>query len=366
MKKLIFAIVFILILFPTSQSFSQEYTDTKPTLTVTTNSDANYVYQDSEGYTVVIGVIENNDPLSFVTNVKVQAYFYDEFSSNPLEVKEGKTVLNVIPPLSSSPFIIHSDNPNSNISDVYTKILTFETSEFQKNSLGISINDVSADSVDHSSDSSLTFSFSGILRNGDSPISDTFVHLAFYDVFHRIIQVSTIDIGDVEMNALTSIKINEEINSSSIGFLLISESNKFYSDMINVKILFSQSHKNPVIISDVTVRDTLGRIFSEIKKDSTVRIQSQTMVNYENVGKWNETPYTYYVQIKESSSNPESPPQIEYIGKYDGKFLGNGIKLQSINWIPESEGLFFIETYIWDENNVPLANPGPFVQILVN
>ncbi len=54
MKKLIFGIIFILILFPTSQSFSQEYTDTNPTLTVSTNSNTNYVYQDSEGYTVVI------------------------------------------------------------------------------------------------------------------------------------------------------------------------------------------------------------------------------------------------------------------------------------------------------------------------
>ena len=122
MKKLIFGIVFVLILFPVSQSFSQEYTDTNPTLIVSTNSDTNYVYQDSEGHTVVIGVIENNDPLSFVTNVKVQAYFYDEFNPDPLEVKEGSTILDVIPPSSSSPFLIRSENPNSDIVDVFTKL----------------------------------------------------------------------------------------------------------------------------------------------------------------------------------------------------------------------------------------------------
>ena len=77
MKKLIFGIVFVLILFPVSQSFSQDYTDTNPTLIVSTNSNTNYVYQDSEGHTVVIGIIQNNDPLSFVTNFIVQAYFYD-------------------------------------------------------------------------------------------------------------------------------------------------------------------------------------------------------------------------------------------------------------------------------------------------
>ena len=143
MKKLIFGIIFILILFPASQSFSQEYTDTNPTLTVSTNSNTNYLYQDSEGYTVVIGVVENNDPLSFVTNVKVQAYFYDEFNSDPLEIKEGSTILDILPPSSSSPFVIRSETPNSDIVDVYTKILTFETSQTQDDSLKISISDVS-------------------------------------------------------------------------------------------------------------------------------------------------------------------------------------------------------------------------------
>ena len=244
MKKLIFGIIFILILFPTSQSFSQEYTDTNPTLTVSTNSNTNYVYQDSEGYTVVIGVIENNDPLSFVTNVKVQAYFYDEFNPNPLEVKEGSTILDVIPPSNSSPFVIRSETPNSDIVDVYTKILTFETSKTQDDSLKISISDVSIEPVNNSNDSSYTFSFSGILRNGNSQTSETSVYLAFYDVFDRIIQISTIDIGDMNIDELATIKLNEEISSSSIGFVLFSESDKFYTDFIDVEIPAPQLRTN--------------------------------------------------------------------------------------------------------------------------
>jgi len=244
MKKLIFGIIFVLILFPTSQSFSQEYTDTKPTLTVTTNSNANYVYQDSEGYTVVIGVIENNDPLSFVTNVKVQAYFYDEFSSDPLEVKEGSTILDVLPPSSSSPFVMRSETPNSDIVDVYTKILTFETSQTQDDSLKISISDVSIEPITNSNDSSYTFSFLGILRNGNSQTSETSVYLAFYDAFDRVIQISTIEIGDMNTNELVSVKLNEEISSSSIGFILLSESDKFYTNFIDVKIPAPQLRTN--------------------------------------------------------------------------------------------------------------------------
>jgi len=244
MKKLIFGIIFILILFPASQSFSQEYTDTNPTLTVSTNSNTNYVYQDSEGYTVVIGVVENNDPLSFVTNVKVQAYFYDEFNSDPLEIKEGSTILDVLPPSSSSPFVIRSENPDSDIVDVYTKILTFETSKTQDESLKISITDISIEPITNSNDFSYTFSFSGILRNGDSQTSETSVYLAFYDVFDRIIQISTIDIGDMNINELVPIKLNEEISSSSVGFILLPQSDKFYADFIDVKIPAPQLRTN--------------------------------------------------------------------------------------------------------------------------
>jgi hypothetical protein len=60
------------------------------------------------------------------------------------------------------------------------------------------------------------------------------------------------------------------------------------------------------------------------------------------------------------------PPTVEYIEKFDGRFIGNGLELQSLDWIPEKKGLFFIETFLWDRNNIPLAAQGPFVLILVN
>ena len=243
MKKFIFGMIFLFLLLPLSQSYSQEYTDTNPSLTISMNSDNNFTYRDSEGYTVVIGLIENDDPMSFVTNVVIEANFYDDFNSNPLEVKKGSTTLKVIPPNSNSPFMIRSDNPDVDITQVSTKFLTFDTSESMKNSLQISINDISTETVT-SSDSVHTLSFSGILRNGDSFVSDTAVHFAFYDVFNRIIQISTIDIGDIDMNGLSSLELIEEINSSSVGFLLFSESDKFYSDFKNVKIPTPQLRTN--------------------------------------------------------------------------------------------------------------------------
>ena len=244
MNKPIFGIILFLFLLPIPTIFSQEYTDTNPTLTISMDSNSNFVYQDSEGYTVVIGLIENNDPLSFLTNVVIQANFYDDFNPNPLEVKEGSTTLKVIPPNTKSPFIIRSDNPNPDITEVSTKFLTFDTSESMNNSLNISINDVSLEPIITSSDNVYSLSFLGILRNGDTSISNTVAHLAFYDVFNRIIQISTIEIGDVDANELVSLTLNEDINSSSVGFILFSESDKFYSDVIDVKIPTPQLRTN--------------------------------------------------------------------------------------------------------------------------
>jgi hypothetical protein len=366
MTKFIFSIIFIFLLFPISNIYSQEYTDTNPTLTVSLNSNNNFVYQDSEGYTVVIGLIENNDPLSFVTNVVIQANFYDAFSPNPLEVKEGSTTLKVIPPNSQSPFMIRSDNPNIDITEVSTKFLTFDTSESMKNSLSLSINDISINPISDSSDPVYTLSFSGMLRNGNSPISDVAVHLAFYDIFNRIIQISTIENIDIDINGLTSLKLIEEINSSSVGFLLFSESDKFYSTVVNVKIPPPEIYVKLVTISDVTVKDTLGKKLSEVHLGNVIQIESKTSIQFTENNIANETPYTYYIQIKENSSNPDTPPTIHYIDKFDGQFIGDRFELQSMNWTPEQKGLFFIETFVWDRNNVPLTTTGPLALILVN
>ena len=79
MSKLILSVFLILLLIPLSQGFSQEYSDNTPTLSVSLSSETPIVYKDSEGYTVVVGIVENNDSLTPVTNVKIQVSFFDDF-----------------------------------------------------------------------------------------------------------------------------------------------------------------------------------------------------------------------------------------------------------------------------------------------
>jgi len=74
MFKVILCAFLILLLVPFSEGFSQ-VTDTPSTLTLSLNADNIHVYQDTDGHTVVVGMVENNNYLTPVTNVKLQVNF---------------------------------------------------------------------------------------------------------------------------------------------------------------------------------------------------------------------------------------------------------------------------------------------------
>ena len=355
MQKLILSTFLILLLVPFSQAFSQ-VTDNPFTLSVSLRNEIPFLYQDSEGYTVVVGLVENNDSKASITNVMIQVNFFDDFDPNPLQVVNGHTTLQVIPPNGQSPFSIRSETANPNITEASVSLLPFDISDPKDKKLSIFYREIFLDSSLH---------FSGVLQNEIAPISNTNVYLAFYDIFERILRVSTIEIGDVESNDV-AFEFDESINSKSVGFLLFSESDKFYSDFIDIKIPPPQLTTKLVVISDVTVEDTNGEKLSELKVGSTFNIKSKTLIQFASDQESNETAYTFYVQIKKTSETRDEPGTVEFIGKFDGRFIGTGSEIQSIDWVPKQTGLFFIETFVWDRNNIPIADQGPFVLIIVN
>ena len=352
--KLVLCLFLILLLVPFSQGFSQEYSDNAPSLTVSLRSESPYVYQDSDGYTVVVGIVENNNSLTPVTNVQVQVSFFDDFDSNPLEVVQGYTTLEVIPQNGKSPYSVRSQTPNSDITQASVSLLGFDSSVEKQKGLTVYSTDVFLDDL---------FRFSGILQNGGAPNSDTNVYLAFYDGFEppRILSVSTIELGNVDSNTEVAFEYDEKIDSRSVGFFLFAESNIFNSDVIDIQIPSSQVLDKLITISNVSVEDSNGNKLSELNVGSEVNIKSETWIQFAADQESNETAYTYYVQIKKSGEIP----YVEYIGKFDGRFIGIGQETQTVDWIPEKTGLYFIETFVWDRNNVPIAEQGPFVLINV-
>ncbi len=353
MMKIILSMFLILMLFPITSVFAQK-TDTLPTLSVVLTSNTPFVYQDEQGYTVVVGEVKNTNKLTSVTDVRIRVIFYDDTNPEPLEIVEGKSALQVIPPLGTSPYIIKSKTPNSEITHASVSLGLFNSSTTKSKQLSVEVNDIVLDDNLH---------FSGVLKNGAAPSNNATVYLAFYDNFEppRVIDVITIPIGSVESNEKIDFNFNEKIQSRSVGFTVSAESNVFYSEPKNMMIPESEITTKLVTISKVSILDKEGQNLSEIKVGSTVIIQSDAWIQFSADQKTNETPYTYYVQIKQSGT-----PYVEFIGKYDGRYIETGQQSQVVDWIPESSGLFFIETFVWDRNNVPIANPGPIVLIIVN
>jgi len=355
MMKVVLCTFLILLLIPFSQAFSAETTDTPSTLTVFLDEENIHVYQDSDGYTVVVGLVDNNNSLTSISNVQIQVNFYDDLDPTPLEVVQGTTTLEVIPANGKSTYSIRSQSANPSISEASVSLLGFDSSVEKQIGLTVYSTDVFLDK---------SFRFSGVLQNGGAPSSNTKVHLAFYDGFEppRILSVSTIELGNVFLNTDVSFELDEEIDSKAVGFFLFAESSVFISDIIDIEIPGSLIPDKLITISNVSVEDTSGNKLSELSVGSQANIKSETWIQFAADPESNETAYTYYVQIKESGEFP----YVEYIGTFDGRFIGTGQETQTIDWIPEKAGLYFIETFVWDRNNIPIAEQGPFVLVNVN
>ena len=354
MMKVVLCAFLILLLVPFSQGFSQ-VTDNTPTLNVSLSNESPFVYQDSEGYTVVVGLVDNNNPLTPISNVQIQVSFYDDFDPTPLEIVQGTTTLEVIPANGKSPYSVRSQSPNPSISEASVSLLGFDSSVEKQKGLTVYSTDVFLDK---------SFQFSGVLQNGGAPSANTNVYLAFYDGFEppRILSISTIELGNVSLNTDVSFELDEEINSRAVGFYLFAESSVFISDLVDIQIPESRIPDKLITISNVSVEDTSGNKLSELTVGFQANIKSETWIQFAADEKSNETAYTYYVQIKESGKSP----YVEYIGKFDGRFIGTGQETQTIDWIPEKAGLYFIETFVWDRSNIPIAEQGPFVLVIVN
>ncbi len=339
-------------LFPVSSGFSQK-SDTLSTLSVVLTSETPFVYQDDEGYTIVVGNVENKNKITSVTNVQLVVNFYDETGFEPIETVRGSTILELIPESGISPYMIKSSSPNPNITQVSIFLEGFSPSSSKSQQLKVESTSVVLDE---------NLKISGVLTNGGSPITDTSVHIAFYDSFipPRLVGVSSIPIGDIAANDKVDFYFNEEIDSRAVNFQIFAQSNVFYSNFITEDV--PEQLTRLVTISNTSLKDSEGNRLAEINVGSTVNIQSDVWVQFSTDQATNETPYRYYAQVKESGDKP----YVEFLGKFDGRFIGTGSQSIAIDWIPENSGVYFIETFVWDRSNIPIAQKGPIVLIIVN
>jgi hypothetical protein len=360
MIKSVLAILLIISLFPIGSSFSAELTDKPPSLGIVLTSNAPFNYKDIDGKTVILGEVQNTKSFP-VSGLKIWSGFYDDISENPLETTIGTTILEVIPPFSKSPYMIISPSANPKITSVSVNLLGFNSSPEKKQNLNLEIGTLKIEDK---------LSLSGIITNkGPINSTNTKIYLISSDVFvpPRILGIATIDLDkDLGAGEKDSFEFNVPHDSRAVSFKIVAESDDYTSGIMEVKSTTASVLTTLVTINDITISDTAGNRISNMSAGTPINIQSSLGIEYSAIEKSQVQPFVYWIQIKQSfETNGETKSFVEYIGKVEGTFDSPVEQFPLVEWTPPDEGLYFIETFVWDPNSIPLASKGPISLVLV-
>lgn len=300
-----------------------------------------YSHKANDGTTVVFGEVQNNlnSPVNAVT---IGVTFMDD-NSNQIEYKTGTTLLQVIPAGGKVPFMISSTKADPSITQIQVKIAGFQSSPEKQQVLDISSNPLQV---------SDKLSISGtITNNGALKSTNTKIYLISYDAFQRIVAIGISDPIRVDSGKDSQFSITSDSSTRAKSYMLIAESDNYQSKLIPVN---SVQVTLPVIVSNTVITDPNGTAYSTIPVNASVKITS----NAQYIANFTQ-PFVYYVQVKQFSG------KVEFIGKYEGVFLGTGDQSVSVNWTPHSAGSYFIETYVWNFDAVPLSSAVPSINLIL-
>ena len=361
MKKELLALFLVFALFPISSSYSQEFTDKEPTLGIVLTSFSPFNYKNDEGKTVILGEVENTKSFP-VSGIKIWAGFYDNFSENPIETTVGTTIIEVIPPFGKSPYMIVSDSANSAITSVSVNLLGFNSSPEKKQDLELSL-----DTLELGENLSLTGT---LTNNGELNSTNTKIQLISYDSFDppRVLAIATVDFeSDIMPGQAANFEFDEKRDARASAFKIVGESQDYFTGILDISDTSLEILSKLVTISDITVTDTEGNRLSDVSAGSSIMIQSELNFEELSLGESDVQPYVYWIQIKKSVEvNGETKSFVEFIGNAEGTISTDTLAYPSVGWIPENDGLYFVETFVWDPNYNPLASKGPLSLVLVN
>jgi len=360
MKKVL-TLFLIFSLIPISTSYSQEFVDKAPTLGIVLTSFSPFNYKAEDGSTIILGEVENTKNFP-VSGIKIWGGFYDDIGENPLESTVGTTLLEVIPPFGKSPYMIKSPSQNSAITSVSVTLLGFNSSPEKKPELSLILDTLEI--VDK-------LSLSGKLtNNGDLNATDTKIHLISYDVFvpPRVLGITTIDLENgLESGGTYDFEFAAPHDSRASSFKIVAESVNYSTGLLDITDTSVEVLTKLVSISDIGIMDSEGNRISDVTTGTPVNIQSTIWIQYSEDQESPTQPYVYWVQIKKSvvGEDEKTKSFVHFIGKAEGSLISAGQQIPSVEWSPQEDGLYFVETFVWDPISVPLASKGPISLILV-
>ena len=340
MRSLFFPGLLIIVIVTSNLAWGQNLpSDTSLTVEVLPSY---YSYKADDGTTVVLGEVQNNNNFP-ITDVKVGISFLND-NDNTIEYKTGTTLLHVVPAGGKAPFSISSSKSDPSITQVSAKMSGFISSSAREQALDISPGLLQV---------SDKLSFSGTIKNnGVTKSTNTKIYLVSYDAFQRVVGIGTSDSLDVDSGQDVKFSITVTSNSRAKSYMVIAESDTYQSKLVdvpNVQVTL------PVAISSILVTDPQGNKYSTIPAGSTVKISSELKYIVNKA----QQSFVYYVQVKQFDG------QVTFIGKHEGIFLGAGDQSISVTWTPDTSGSYYIETYVWNSDNIPLSSAGTRINVVL-
>ena len=348
LKVLIFFLVFTIIFsIPLVHSAAQ---NTEDVVGVHFINSQPYSFKDDSGYTIVLGEINNTRDFP-INGVTIWTGFYNQFSDLPIDTVTGTTILDTIPAHSKSPFTIKSSNPDSAISRVAVILTGFNSAPEKQESLSIQTGILELDN---------SLYFEGSIRNnGDKESSNTKIYLISNDVFDppRIVGLSELELSEPLLsNESKKFVISDILNPKAVSFYVLVESENYIS-----KHTIIEDKKINLQSSTVAILDAKATSLEQEKTlvASPVKITAQILMKYDSIQN-NEQPFVFYAQVKQADTGI-----VEFVTSVQGDLLEGEPQTSNVMWIPDTEGLYFIETFIWDPYDVALSPTGPVTLVNV-
>ncbi len=302
---------------------------------------SSYSYKAPDGTTAVLGEIQNNNAFP-ITGVKVGVTFEDA-NNNVLEYKTGPTLLQVVQPNSVAPFSISSTKADPAITQVSVNLAGFTSASPRPEVLAINPGALQI------SDS---LKLQGTIKNaGASTSANTRMYLLSYDPFQRVVAIGSLAVPDIPAGGVENFTITSDHSSRAKTFEIVAESDSYQSKITDVTNIVASL---PVMIVSTAITNPSGSSYSSIPVEAPVKISSDLKYLLNS-----PQSYVYYVQVKKFGG------QVAFIGNATGVFLGGSDveHTESVSWTPTEPGPYYVETYVWNSDSVPISSAGTTINI---
>ncbi len=299
-------------------------------------------YINSSGSPVVAGEVVNHGS-SPVRSVEVKVSFIDG-SGKVIDSGMASTAPEIIPPGQRAPFmLVGGSGYASRIQSYELQIVNFAEAKAKPAALHVT-------SSEGLSDGLIGASIWGELENtGKDVATSTKVYATFYDSSGKVIGYDSApaDVAVIKPGGKSSFTVSmNERTPSIMSYTLFAESDQYSLSPFEIRNIKSSEAGAKVSVWGLSAADEHGAGTGKFAPDERIWIRSDLR---------NELPieqeFTYIVQVKDADGLPVT------INWVDGVLTPNMSMPFKISWVPEENGIYFAEVFVWKslEDPIPLS-----------